>query len=263
MADWVATAALVVTRVSAMMLCAPGVGQHWVPWRIRFLLIASLSVPVLCVIPCANLEQTQSIGSLLAHEAIVGISLSLVPAAILFGLQVSVQAVQGMTGLPEANTGNGQDLSTGSSLHRLMLITALAVFFTSSGHRVVFQSVLESFQWLPPGEYRPFNASSDLFLDLLSTSFRLGVRAMAPIGLSLAISLVAVAAINRLLPQLGYFAVGMSVQAMALFAALVLFCGTSVWYLDNSFATASDAPRVAWQLLQTTAQPIAPQGTNP
>ena len=252
MPEWATTAALVVTRIAAVMLCVPGVSQQWVPWRIRLLLIASLAVPVLCVIPPVPLEeQNHAIGALLVHEAMVGISLSLVPAAILFGLQISVQAVQGMTGLPEAAAGQSSNLATGSSLHRLMMITALAVFFTSSGHRVVFQSVLESFQWLPPGGYRPFESTSELFLDLLATSFRLGVRAMAPIGLSLTISLIAVAAINRLLPQLGYFAVGMSVQAMAMFAALVLLSGTCVWFLDNSFANADLNPRLAWQLLES------------
>lgn len=257
MPEWLITAALVVTRISAVMLCVPGVGQQWVPWRIRLLLIASLSVPVLCVIPPAQLEgHRDSIGSLLVHETMVGISLSLVPAAVLFGLQVSVQAVQGMTGLPEATAGRGSDLTTGSSLHRLMMITALAVFFTSSGHRVVFQSVLESFQWLPPGGYRPFESTSELFLDLLCTSFRLGVRAMAPVGLSLTISLIAVAGINRLLPQLGYFAVGMSVQAAALFAALVLFGGTCVWCLDNSFANAEWNPRLAWRMVESNSQAV-------
>ncbi len=258
MPDWLTTTALVITRIAAMLLCIPGVSNRFITWRVRLMVIAALCVPVLCVIPPSDVDQGSSFVSLVFHEAIVGISLSLVPAALVFGLQTSVQAIQGMTGLPdglgsassEPLNGNG-----GSSLGRLMLITCLAVFFVSSGHRVVFQSVLESFEWLPPGSHRPLDSVSDLLLDLLSASFRFGVRAMTPIGLSLGISLLAVAAVSRVLPQVSYFAVGMSVQAVSLFASLFLFGGAIVWSLDNSFATSADSAKSAWQQVLHQADP--------
>lgn len=253
MPDWLAILVLVATRITAVMLVVPGVSQSIVPWRIRLLLVASLTVTVLCVIPTSSVEVAR-LPSLAMHEAIVGVSLALVPAAIVFGLQVAVQATHGMTGLPQAELPSREMGSDGSSLSRLVLITTLAMFFVSSGHRVVFQSVLASFEWLPPGSYRPFSSVSGLLLDLLSASFQLGVRAMAPIGLSLGISLLVVAAINRVLPQISYFAVGTSIQAATLFAALVLFGGSIVLFLDHSFLSSGDITRFAWQTLLSETQ---------
>ena len=254
MPDWLATLLLVTTRITAFMLIVPGLSQSMVPWRIRFLLIAMLTVPVLCVIPPASIDTTQ-LAWLFVHEAVVGVSLSLVPAAIVFGLQVAAQTIQGMTGLPQAGVATPSMGTDGSSLGRLMLISTLAVFFASSGHRVVFESALDSFKWLPPGSYHSFTSVNELLLDLLAASFKLGVRAMAPIGLALAISLMMIAALNRVLPQISYFAVGMSIQAATLFAALVLFGGSVAMFLDHSFLSSVDTTRFAWQALLTGAHP--------
>ena len=127
------------------------------------------------------------------------------------------------------------------------MITTLAVFFACSGHRLVFQSVLESFNWLPPGSPTPLTSVSEMLLDMLSASFELGVRAMSPIAASLAVGLLALAALNRFLPQLGYFAVGMSVQTIVLIGTLFLFGGSVVWMLESSFVRAPDFVQSAWQ----------------
>ena len=255
MPDWIATVALVATRVAAMILIVPGVSQSVVPWRIRFLLVATLCVPVLCVLPPTQIN-TSELPSLLLHEAIVGISLGLVPAAIVFGLQTSVRTLQGMTGLADSPTAADPcSLSSTGVLDRLFLIVALTVFFSSGGHRVVFQAVLESFQWMAPGSFRSAESANELLVDMFSASFRLGVRAVTPIGLSLGISLMAIAAINRLLPQISFFAVGMSVQAMVLFGALVLFAGTVVWFLDDGLGSNVDSTRLRWQMISQQAGP--------
>ena len=131
-------------------------------------------------------------------------------------------------------------------MQRLFCILVLAIFFLSSGHRVVIQTLLDSFTWLPAGSYSPLTSTRLVIVDLLSASFELGVRAMSPIAASLAIGLLALAAINRIIPQVGYFAVGMSIQTAVLFGSLILCVGGIVWFLENSFATTPDSFRMAW-----------------
>lgn len=246
MPGWLATTMFVVARVAALVVVVPGVSQRFVPWRTRFLLVVLIATPVLCVIPpVADSVEPSSVPAIMFHELIVGLSLGFIPAAIVFGLQTAVQALNGMTGLPSGAAT--ESLATASALQRLLLATVLTVFFLSSGHRVVIESILDSFHWLPPGSYTPLDSVSEILLDLLSASFALGVRAMTPIAASLAISLMALAAINRIVPQFGYFTVGMSVQSLVLIGSLVLFCGGIVWFLGESFNTSPDAFKLAWQ----------------
>lgn len=246
MDESIATVLLVFARVSGLVLIVPGISQSVVSIRMRLVLITLLSAPILCVVTPIDAITSNQIPSAMLHELVVGVSLGLVPAAIFFGLQVAVQAMHGMTGLP----GAGEASSLGSAdavVQRFFVITVLAVFFACSGHRLVFQSVLDSFTWLPLGKPAPLASVGEILLDMLSASFELGVRAMSPIAASLAVGLLALAALNRFLPQLGYFAVGMSVQTMVLIGALFLFGGSVVWMLENSFVRAPDFVHSAWQ----------------
>lgn len=248
MPDWLATAMLVVARVAAMILIVPGISQRIVPLRARLLILAALVGPVLCVIPPAPHGQLElsSLPALLVHEFVVGLSLGLVPAAMVWGLQLAVQTLQGMTGLPGAGQGDGQGASD-PPLQRLFLMLVLVIFFVSSGHRCVLQATLDSFRWLPPGSFTSLDAVHPMLIEMLSASFALGVRAISPIAASLAVSLMTLAAINRVIPQFGYFSVGMSVQTSVLFGSLILCLGAVVWLLENSFAGSADAVVLAWQ----------------
>lgn len=246
MPGWMAISLLVLMRVTALMIVVPGVTHSVVPWRARLLIIALLVIPVLCVVPTPDNEvRVGEFSSCLAHEFVVGISLGLVPAAIVWGLQIAVLALHGMTGLP----GGAELDSTGveAPMQRLFLFAVLTIFFLSSGHRVVIQALLESFRWLPAGRQILLSASSDVVLDLLAASFKLGVRSMAPLAASLATGLLALAAINRVIPQIGYFAIGMSVQTTVLLGSLVICVGSLVWMLEGSLLETSHTFRAAWQ----------------
>lgn len=248
MPAWLATTLLVVARVSALVFILPKLPRTAVPWRARVLLVMLLTAPILCVVPTYGdgWIRVAMLPAILSHEIALGISLGLVPAALLWGIQVAVQASHGMTGLPEGTAGEGEE-ATEPAIRRLFSMIVVTTFFLSAGHRVVFQSLLDSFSWLPPGSYTSLESKREMIIELLSMSFSLGVRAMAPITVSLLVGLVSLAMINRLVPQLGYFAVGMSFQTMLLMASLVLFVGSIVWMCEHSFQTAGGLVHNNWQ----------------
>ena len=59
--------------------------------------------------------------------------------------------------------------------------------------------------------------------------------------------MIAFAAINRILPQLGYFAVGMNLQVVVLLASLVLFLGVMGRLVDVEFVTTMQHAQLAWK----------------
>ncbi len=245
MPGWLATTLLVASRVAALVVVVPGLSSRVVPWRIRFMLIVLLTVPVLCVVsPCVDgtMDPAQFF-TLLIREVSVGISLALVPAVLLFGLQLATESLLGMTGLP-GGSPEGELPSQGVS--RFFFLVALTVFFASSGHRIVFQSLLDSFSWMPVGSVRSLATTKEILVDLFSQSFQLGVRAVAPLAGSLAVGLLVLAAINRVIPQLGYFAVGMSVQNTVLFASMVIFLGGIGLFLEAGFESTIDSWQSNW-----------------
>lgn len=265
MPGWTATILFVFTRVAAMVFVLPGLSVRIVPWRAKLLLIALVATPVLCVLPAnEGIFHLAELASIFAHEVIVGVSLALFPAVMIWGLQMGTVTLQGMTGLPGGNANTDEDLMHDAPLQRLLLITVLTIFFLCSGHRQLFTAVLNSFHWLPPGQYVPLPDTKDLLLDVFSQSFAIGVQAITPIAAALFMSLMAVAAINRILPQVGYFAVGMSVQTTVLLGSLVLCLGSVGMMLEAQFNAADDAAilmRKQWDSAKT--RPVAmPRGIN-
>ena len=95
-----------------------------------------------------------------------------------------------------------------------------------------------------------------LGIDLLAQAFALGVRALSPLIVALVFSMIAFAAIHRVLPQLGYFAVGMNVQVLVLLGSVVLFLGVIGWWIDGELATVTERAQLAWKhVLAGSASP--------
>ena len=243
---------LIAVRIAALGMVAPGFSSWSIPWRIRILLVGLLVLPVFCVWQGAPFSfEASLLPNLLLHEAVVGISLGVVPAVMVWGLQLAVQSVHGLSGLPGVTGGEpaDTDLAHASALNRFFSMTVLAVFFSTGGHRQLVQAVLESFQWLPPGQYAPLDQAYELLLDLFAQSFALGARAVSPIVVALSISWLAFATMNRILPQLGYFVVGLNLQVLVLLGSLILFLGAVGWVLEGEFANITQTIGPLWDRL--------------
>jgi flagellar biosynthetic protein FliR len=245
------TTLLVASRIAAFVLVAPGFNLRVVPIRIRLLLAVLLTVASTGNVSAAVAVDSTLMPELLVHQAVVGVSLGIVPAVMIWGLQVAASTSQGLTGLggfgaPEAGP---DELLSGSAAERLLLMTTLAVYFAAGGHRQLVQAVLLSFQWLGPHEQLSLTSTQELVIGLLSQSFAIGVRTMCPIIASLSISLLALAIVNRVLPQVGYFAVGMSIQALVLLGSMLLFLGGIAWMWDTELFNVAERVQLAWQQL--------------
>lgn len=251
MPGWTATILLVAARIAALAIVVPGMQNRFVPWRLRLLLVALLTAVVICVIPpCSDGDVAiPDFCMMLAQEASIGLSLAMVPAALFLGLQLASGSLQGMTGLPAA-TG-GPDMA-GEGFSRLFFLVAVTVFFVCSGHRILVQALLDSFQWMPVGSVRALPTTKDICIDILTQSFQLGVRSLAPIAASLAIGILCLAAINRVIPQLSYFAIGMSVQTTIMLGCLLLFLGGIGLFLESGLETTTALWQSRWLALVQT-----------
>ena len=243
MPDWLATLLLVSARVFALVSLIPGMDGRFVPWRVRLALAWVLTVAVLCVVPCCEPVSLGRLAPLLVQEASVGLSLALVPAALIFGLQLATESLLGMTGLA---TDESSGPVPGSTISRFFLIVTLSVFFAASGHRYVFQALLDSFYWMPVGSAAALPTTKEVMLEVLQYSFQMGIRVVTPIAASLGIGILALAAINRVVAQLGYFAVGMSIQTTIFLTSVVIFMGSVGLLLEFGFETNLDTWRDAW-----------------
>jgi flagellar biosynthetic protein FliR len=170
---------------------------------------------------------------LLARELMLGLAQGLVLLLLVSGIQLAGQLSGQISGMQLADVIHPDLGAPVPVLSRLLELVTLAVFLCMGGHRQVLSCLLDSFRWMPPGEAAVGSDLVSLLAEVARYSFELGIRASAPVVLSLLVSVLVLGLISRTLPQLNVLAVGFSVNGLVLLASLLVSLGTLVLVFDQ------------------------------
>ena len=167
---------------------------------------------------------------------------------VLLGLQVGGQLVGHVSGISLSEFTQG-DESTNTAHGRLFVWIGVGTFLVAGGHRQVIQALLDSFQLVTPGTLGSRTELIHLLQDAGGMAFELALRVTAPILVAMLVALIAVAMLNRTLPQLNIMALGHNLNALLLFVVLLCSLGGVAWVFQGQVAQAleqmSDALRDA------------------
>jgi flagellar biosynthetic protein FliR len=239
---------LVLTRLSGLFLMVPVFGPRAVPLRVRALLavgMAALVTPTHWSAPVVAPANLLELAVLVGREAALGMMLGLGVLILLAGLQLAGAIVEQMSGMQLADVLSPSTDTNVPVFSQLLELVALAVFLAIGGHRQVFGALLDSFQWMPPGQVRLSSDWLAALSDLMTQSFSLGIRAAAPVVIALLLAVLIQGLISRTLPQLNVMAVGFSANALLLLATLSLSLGTAAWLFQEQAETAIQFMREA------------------
>jgi flagellar biosynthetic protein FliR len=207
--------ALVFCRVSAALMALPGFGEQAVPVRVR--LLAGLAA-ALCIAPLAGpavpVPGVWSILGAMVVEVATGTLLGTLSRILLSAIQTAGQLVGQSIGLGNAFVfGLASDSSAviGAALYA----GAIAALFTVEGHHVGLRALAESYAVVPLGAPPPLAASAQAVTAMAGRSFGLAMQfAMPFLALALLFNL-AMAGINRAMPAMPVFMIGVPALLMA------------------------------------------------
>ncbi len=223
---------LVLTRISAVVMTAPLFSEHSIPLRVRALFavfLAFLVAPLQASTTEPVVENLLELGRLMALEALVGLLLGLGFNILFAGLQVAGQIISQMSGMSLAEVFSPGFDDNVSVFSQLFFFVTMAVFLTLGGHRMVIEALLETFCWAPPGQVALGGTFVEALTSIVTQSFILGIRAIAPVLTALLLSTIVLGLISRTLPQLNIMLVGFNLNAMLTLAVLFLSLGTVAW----------------------------------
>lgn len=226
----------VLTRLSGLAITAPIVGSRSVPVRVRAFLVLALTLliaPLHWDVETTAPENLLQLAVLLVQEIVIGFGLGLGVMILMLGLQLSGHVASHMSGMALADIFDpGFDTSV-PIFSQLLDVVAVAVFLILGGHRMVMDALLDTFQWMPPGASHISSGAMMFVRDVISQSFVLGMRAAAPIIVSLLLSMLVMGLISRTLPQLNILAVGLSLNSIMMLAAMAVSLGAMVWVFQE------------------------------
>lgn len=238
---------LVLTRLTGLMLTAPVFSSRSTPMQIRALLavaIAMMITPLYWDVPLLAPGSLVELLVVMSQELLIGLSLGVGVMILFSSLQLTGQVIGQMSGMQLADVVDPNSETSVSVFAQLLDLIALAVFLIIGGHREVLNALLDTFQWMPPGDAAVF--SEDVLwalVQLLQTAFLIGVRMAAPIMTALLISMLILGLISRTLPQLNILAIGFNLNTMVLMSTLAVSMGAIVWVFQDQVQSTIDGLR--------------------
>jgi flagellar biosynthesis protein FliR len=218
---------LVLARTSALVMTAPIFSSPTLPRQVRVILAMMLTLlimPIHLGTTLVPVDRLADYARLLANEVLVGLLLGLGVTILFSGIQVAGQIVSQMSGLSLGDVfspGFEEDVSVFSQLFYFL---TLAVFVAIGGHRMMTEALLDTFAWAPPGHAALGDDFVEVLTNVATQSFALGIRAAAPLIISLFLSTLVLGLISRTLPQINIIAVGFGINSLltmgVLFASL-------------------------------------------
>lgn len=230
---------LVLTRVSGLVITAPLYGNRDLPAQVRLLLAVAIAVLVAPTQWTREVAWPQTVPGyvlFMGGELMIGALMGLGVSILFLGIQLSGEFIGQIAGLQLAEMYDPSLEANVPAFSRVMHLTAITVFVCIGGHRMTLAALIDTFEAIPPGGVAATQSIVDLFLVLVAESFSLGIRAAAPVMVSLLLATLVLGLVGRTLPQLNAMILGFGLNALITFAGLAVTMGAAVWAFQDRVA---------------------------
>ena len=227
---------LVFSRLAGTLMLLPGLGEAYVPPRVRLLFALLLSIIVAPLVSAILPPEPGNIFllfKLILAEIVIGIYIGIVARMLLLTLDSVGRFIALTIGMSNAEVFN-PSISTQASLPGLLLTTmGVLIIFSTNMHHVLIMAISESYTMFPAGVFLPTGDMAFVLARVLADSFSLALQISAPfIVLSLAF-FMGLGMLARLMPQLQIFFISLPVQlAGGLFVFSAVLSGLFTVFIE-------------------------------
>lgn len=226
---------LIFTRIGAGMMVMPGIGESYIPARIRLLFalwISVLLVPMFQEYFADPPSSPLALTVLIVAEVLIGLSLGWVARYIIAAIHVAGMIISYQASLSLATLFDAGSNAQTTVIGNFMNISAIALFFMLGLHHLMIKGLVDSYTLFPPGVFPPVEDFANQAARMVSQIFKIGAQLAAPhIVLSLVLYLGA-GIMARLMPNMQVFFVIMPLQiGAALFLLMAIWTDMMFSYL--------------------------------
>lgn len=219
---------LTFARIGTLVMLLPGIGERFIPGRIRLvfaLFLTLLLFPVArALLPSA--ATPAALVGLLVGELAVGFVLGIAARIVLSALQVAGTIIAQQLGLSFAMTVDPTIGGQEASIANLLNLLGITLVFALDVHHLAIAAIRDSYALLPPvGVPEPGDAAR-LAIAAVGRAFALALQISAPfIAFGLLLNL-GLGILSRLMPQIQVFFLGMPLTILV--GMLVLLASLGV-----------------------------------
>lgn len=220
--------AMVFTRLAAMVMVMPAIGDQAVPVRIRlsfaFLLTLTLA-PVVLPAPPAVPADLGVMTLQIVREVFVGLMIGAVLRLFMASLSVAGEIISIQSTLSFAQTSAPGIVEPSTTVATFIGLVGLILIFATNLHHLFLGAMVRSYSIFPFGAGAPVVDSGGLAIRTVSEAFRMGVQLSAPVLVLSLVFNVAVGLAARIMPQFQVFFVASPLMVLFSLAILALSLG--------------------------------------
>lgn len=226
-ANQVYAAGLVFARVGALVMLIPGIGEAYVPPRIRLsfaLVFAIMIYPLLAqALPPAP-ATVGSVGAQVIKEILIGLMMGAILRMFLSSLAAAGEIVSLQTTLSFAQSAAPGQAQPSTTLSTFLGLMGIVLLMAVNLHHLFFAAIVNSYKLFPVAGQVPTVDAAELAIRTVAGAFALGLQLAAPVVVFSLIFNVAIGLIGRVMPQFQVFFVstplavlfGLSIFALSL-----------------------------------------------
>jgi flagellar biosynthetic protein FliR len=221
---------LVFARVSALFVTAPVFGSSSIPIQTKvglaliltFVMVPSVTPALGTVVPIGAYAGVAAI----IGQVIIGIAIGFVVSLTFEAVRVAGNLLDFQMGFSQAAVFNPQIADTVTPVANFQYQYAIVLYLLGNGHWLLIAALQRSFQALPVARLS-FGAGSEAAMaDLTFQMLLTAIQIAAPAAAVLLITDIAFAFLNRAVPQMQVYFVGMPVKILVGLAVLVIILPT-------------------------------------
>ena len=226
-ADQVWAGGLIFARVGALLMTIPGIGESYVPPRIRLSLALVISIALAPVVVGYLPPLPASMGGVagwVIREVMTGLMIGALLRMMMSALATAGEIVSLQTTLAFSQTANPLQAQPGSTLAAFLTLLGVTLIFATDTHHLFIAGLAGSYEVIPPVSPLLLNDFAAMAVRTVGDSFLLGVQLAAPVLVFSIIFNLASGLVGRVMPQFQIFFVtaplsiilGLSIFALSL-----------------------------------------------
>jgi flagellar biosynthesis protein FliR len=207
-ADQVWAGGLIFARVGALLMMIPGIGEAYVPPRIRLSLALVISIALAPVVVGYLPALPASMGGVagwVIREVMTGLMIGALLRMMLSALATAGEIVSLQTTLSFSQTANPLQAQPGSTLAAFLTLLGVTLIFATDTHHLFIAGLAVSYEVIPPVNPLLLNDFAAMAVRTVGDSFLLGVQLAAPVLVFALIFNLAAGLVGRVMPQFQIF----------------------------------------------------------
>jgi len=227
-------AGLLFARLASIVMLIPGIGEAFIPARIRLSLALAMSIMLLPVvgplIPAIPASVSGVAGAVI-KETLIGMMIGAILRMFMGSLAVAGEVVSIQTTLSFAQTTNPSLGQPTPTLATFLGLLGIVLIMTTDLHHLFLSAIVRSYTIFPFTRAIQVGDAGQLAIQTVSSSCALGIQLAAPVVVFSLVFNIATGLVGRVMPQFQIFFVAsplMVLMGLSIFALSLGIIGI-VW----------------------------------